>query len=107
MNAILPSSSITTDSTDTLAKYGGSVYEFLGDLHRKIAEYEESLSAEMSAPSTVSGDVVVSNGSAMEQIEPMNKNKYKNISACFKDVTMDGKRGIGKATIEKLCFFLG
>ena len=39
-------------------------------------------------------------------IEPMNKNKYKHVSECFKDVTVDGKRGIGKATIEKVCFFL-
>jgi ERCC4-type nuclease len=31
-----------------LAKYGGSIYEFLGDLHRKIDDYEESLSPEMS-----------------------------------------------------------
>jgi hypothetical protein len=37
---------------------------------------------------------------------PMNKNKLKHVSECFKDVTMDGKRGIGKATIEKLCYFL-
>jgi len=38
---------------------------------------------------------------------PMNKNKYKHVSECFKDVTVDGKRGIGKATVEKLCYFLG
>jgi ERCC4-type nuclease len=73
-----------------LAKYNGSIYEFLGDLHRKIDEYEESLSPEMSPPSP-----------------PMNKNKLKHVSECFKDVTMDGKRGIGKATIEKVCYFLG
>ena len=85
-----------------LAKYGGSIYEFLGDLHRKIAEYEESLSPEMSPPSPPSPS-----GLVCESIEPMNKNKYKHVSECFKDVTVDGKRGIGKATIEKLCFFLG
>jgi len=82
-----------------LAKYDGSIYEFLGDLHRKIAEYEESLSPEMSPPSPT--------GLVSESIEPMNKNKYKHVSECFKDVTVDGKRGIGKPTIEKVCFFLG
>ena len=82
-----------------LAKYGGSIYEFLGDLHRKIAEYEESLSPEMSPPSPT--------GLVSDSIEPMNKNKYKHVSECFKDVTVDGKRGIRKATIEKVCFFLG
>jgi ERCC4-type nuclease len=76
-----------------LAKYGGSIYEFLGDLHRKIGDYEESLSPEMSPPSPLS--------------PPMNKHKLKHVSECFKDVTMDGKRGIGKVTIEKVCFFLG
>ena len=82
-----------------LAKYGGSMYEFLGDLHRKIDDYEESLSPEMSP---VTGRVTVSNGSDMES---MNKNKLKHVSACFKDVG-DGKRNIGKATIEKLTYFL-
>ncbi len=82
-----------------LAKYGGSIYEFLGDLHRKIANYEESLSPEMSPPSPT--------GLVSESIEPMNKNKYKHVSECFKDVTVDGKRGIGKLTVEKLCYFLG
>lgn len=103
-----------------LAKYGGSLYEFLGDLHRKIGEYEESLSPEMSPPSpeagsgTVSVSVSVSGATknttftaATAAIEPMNKNKYKHVSECFKDVMADGKRGIGKATIEKVCFFLG
>ena len=80
-----------------LAKYGGSMYEFLGDLHRKISDYEESLSPEMSPPS----------GAVAESIEPMNKNKYKHVSECFKDVTVDGKRGIGKLTVEKVCYFLG
>jgi ERCC4-type nuclease len=80
-----------------LAKYGGSIYEFLGDLQRKIGEYEESLSPEMSPPSPT--------GLVPESIEPMNKNKLKHVSKCFKDVG-DGKRNIGKATIEKLCYFL-
>ena len=82
-----------------LAKYGGSIYEFLGDLHRKIADYEESLSPEMSPPSLT--------GLMSESIEPMNKNKYKHVSECFKDITVDGKRGIGKLTVEKVCYFLG
>jgi ERCC4-type nuclease len=75
-----------------LAKYGGSIYEFLGDLHRKIAEYEESVTTVIPPETT---------------IEPMNKNKYKHVSECFKDILIDGKRGIGKLTVEKLCFFLG
>jgi ERCC4-type nuclease len=83
-----------------LAKYGGSMYEFLGDLHRKIDDYEESMSPEELSGSPAAGLVA-------ECIEPMNKNKYKHVSECFKDVTVDGKRGIGKATVEKLCFFLG
>lgn len=82
-----------------LTKYGGSIYEFLGDLHRKIANYEESVSPEMSPPSPT--EVVP------ESIEPMNKNKYKHVSECFKDITVDGKRGIGKLTVEKVCYFLG
>jgi ERCC4-type nuclease len=86
-----------------LSKYGGSIYEFLGDLHRKIANYEESVSPEMSPPSPDAGPDTVSNASVME---PMNKNKYKHVSACFADIAMDGKRGIGKATIEKLIYFL-
>jgi ERCC4-type nuclease len=77
-----------------LAKYGGSVYEFLGDLRRKIANYEDhsssSLDMAVSAPAPA----------------PMNKNKLKLVSECFKDITTDGKRGIGKATIEKLTYFL-
>jgi ERCC4-type nuclease len=81
-----------------LAKYGGSIYEFLGDLHRKIANYEESLSPEMSPPSPTFES---------QEIQPMNKNKYKHVSECFKDVTVDGKRGIGKLTVEKVCYFLG
>ena len=91
-------------ATAILAKYGGSVYEFLGDLHKKIANYEESLSPEMSPPSPDAGPHGVTiNASVME---PMNKNKLKHISACFADIAMDGKRGIGKATIEKVCYFL-
>ena len=86
-----------------LAKYGGSIYEFLGDLHRKIADYEESLSPEMSPPSPDAGGVMPTE----TMIQPMNKNKYKHVSECYKDVTVDGKRGIGKLTVEKLCFFLG
>jgi ERCC4-type nuclease len=82
-----------------LAKYGGSMYEFLCDLHRKIDDYEESLSPEMSPPAGA--------GVVAESIELMNKNKYKHVSECFKDVTVDGKRGIGKATVEKVCYFLG
>jgi ERCC4-type nuclease len=85
-----------------LAKYGGSMYEFLGDLHRKIDDYEESMSPEMSPPAGV-GPHGATNISV---IEPMNKNKYKHVSACFADIAMDGKRGIGKATIEKLTYFL-
>jgi ERCC4-type nuclease len=81
-----------------LAKYGGSMYEFLGDLHRKIDEYEESLSPEMSPPAPTMES---------QEIQPMNKNKYKHVSECFKDVTVDGKRGIGKLTVEKVCYFLG
>jgi len=82
-----------------LAKYGGSMYEFLGDLHRKIDDYEESMS-----PEELSG---APTGLVPESIEPMNKNKYKHVSECFKDVTVDGKRGIGKLTVEKVCYFLG
>jgi hypothetical protein len=91
-----------------LAKYNGSIYEFLGDLHRKIANYEESVSPQMLPPSPSPSPVVLASDS-IEPVEPMNKNKYKHVSECFKDataVTVDGKRGIGKATVEKLCYFL-
>jgi hypothetical protein len=37
--------------------------------------------------------------------EPMNKNKLKHITECFKGGG-GGKRGIGKATVEKLTYFL-
>jgi len=89
-----------------LAKYGGSLYEFLGDLHRKIANYEESISPEMSPPSPKTSSNVVASPTDTT-VEPINKNKYKHVSECFKDVTVDGKRGIGKATVEKVCYFLG
>ena len=81
-----------------MKKYDGSVYEFLADLRRKLNDYEESISPQMSPPSP--SPVLVP-----ESIEPMNKNKLKHVSECFKDVG-DGKRNIGKATIEKLCYFL-
>ncbi len=86
-----------------LAKYGGSIYEFLGDLHRKINDYDESLSPEMSPPA----GAVPHGATNISVIEPMNNNKYKHVSECFKDVTVDGKRGIGKLTVEKVCYFLG
>ena len=103
-----------------LAKYGGSIYEFLGDLHRKIGDYEESLSPEMSPPSPSHSGLALEIVATTEETRaqdthtqaptptpaPMNKNKLKHVSECFKDVTMDGKRGIGKVTIEKVCFFL-
>lgn len=91
-------------ATAILTKYGGSLYEFLVDLHRKINNYEESLSPEMSPPSP---QQILPHVPFLEGIEPMNKNKLKHVSECFKDVTIDGKRGIGKVTVEKLCFFLG
>jgi hypothetical protein len=100
-----------------LAKYGGSLYEFLGDLRRKIGEYEESLSPEMSPPSppVLALEIVATETTqatdttrmpTQDAPAPMNKNKLKLVSECFKDITTDGKRGIGKATIEKLCYFL-
>jgi len=85
-----------------LSKYGGSIYEFLADLHRKIANYEESVSPEMSPPSPSSAEII---GTSAQLYEPMNKNKLKHVSECFKGVG-DGKRGIGKATVEKLTYFL-
>ena len=87
-----------------LAKYGGSIYDFLGDLHRKIANYEESVSPEMSppSPSSITADVA---GTQAQVYEPMNKNKLKHVSECFKGV-VDGKRNIGKAAVEKLTYFL-
>jgi hypothetical protein len=87
-----------------LAKYGGSIYEFLGDLHRKIDDYEESMS-----PEELSGSPAGLVSEATDTIlsSPMNKNKYKHVSECFKDLAVDGKRGIGKLTVEKVCYFLG
>ena len=87
-----------------LAKYGGSIYEFLGDLNRKIDEYEESMSPEMSPHSGAGLDLAIVLTGARPP-SPMNKNKLKHVSECFKDVG-DGKRGIGKLTVEKLCYFL-
>ena len=86
-----------------LAKYGGSIYEFLGDLHRKISDYEESVSPQMSPPSPNAGPDVTTHRPVME---PMNKNKLKHVSECFADIAIDGKRGIGKLTVEKLTYFL-
>lgn len=79
-----------------LAKYGGSIYEFLGDLHRKIGEYEANIASSSSLDMAVSAPAP----------EAMNKHKLKHVSECFADIAMDGKRGIGKATIEKLTYFL-
>ena len=84
-----------------LAKYGGSIYEFLGDLHRKIGEYDVNIASSLS--STLEMAMVPSTPAAPV---PMNKNKLKHVSECFADIAMDGKRGIGKATIEKLTYFL-
>jgi len=92
-----------------LAKYGGSIYEFLGDLNRKIGEYEESVSPEEMSGSPAGVVVLASEATDATDTRPpsaMNKNKYKHVSECFKDVTVDGKRGIGKLTVEKLCYFL-
>ena len=87
-----------------LAKYGGSIYEFLGDLHRKIDDYEESLSPEMSPP-VMELELVSTDATDTRPPSPMNKNKLKHVSECFRDIG-DGKRNIGKATIEKVCYFL-
>ena len=91
-----------------LSKYGGSIYEFLADLHRKVNDYEESLSPEMSPPPAPTP--APAPALPPPAIATMNKNKFKHVSACFSDIstttTTDSKRGIGKATIEKLCYFL-
>ena len=95
-----------------MKKYGGSVYEFLADLRRKLNDYEESVSPQMSSPSSVL-DLVSTKETPTDATEdtharppsPMNKNKLKHVSECFKDIG-DGKRNIGKATIEKVCYFL-
>ena len=94
-------------ATGIMKKYNGSVYEFLADLRRKINDYEESVSPQMSAPSPPASSLTQQIHSRDAPTVPMNNNKLKHVSECFKDVTMDGKRGIGKATIEKVCFFLG
>lgn len=88
-----------------LSKYGGSIYEFLADLHRKVNDYEESLSPEMSPPAPAPAPAPVP-ARPPPAIATLNKNKLKHVSECFTDITMEGKRGIGKATIEKLCYFL-
>ena len=101
-------------ATGIMKKYGGSVYEFLADLRRKLNDYEESVSPQMSAPvmdldlvSTKETPTKETPTDATDAIppSPMNKNKLKHVSECFKDIG-DGKRNIGKATIEKVCYFL-
>ena len=94
-----------------MKKYGGSVYEFLADLRRKLSDYEESVSPQMSSTSPVMELEIVSTKETRTKDtdarppSPMNKNKLKHVSECFKDIG-DGKRNIGKATIEKVCYFL-
>jgi hypothetical protein len=103
-------------ATGIMKKYGGSVYEFLADLRRKLNNYEESVSPQMSAPLPVMDLELVSTKETPTKEtptkdtdarppSPMNKNKLKHVSECFRDIG-DGKRNIGKATIEKLCYFL-
>jgi len=87
-------------ATSIMKKYDGSVYEFLADLRRKLNDYEDSLSPELSPSSPSSSATATATAP-----EPMNKNKLKHVSECFKDVG-DGKRNIGKVTIEKVCYFL-
>ena len=94
-----------------MKKYGGSVYEFLADLRRKLSDYEESVSPQMSSTSPgldleiVSTKETRTDATDARPPSPMNKNKLKHVSECFKDIG-DGKRNIGKATIEKVCYFL-
>ena len=102
-------------ATGIMKKYGGSVYEFLADLRRKLNDYEESVSPQMSSPvpvpvplpglELVSTKDTDATDTQTRPPSPMNKNKLKHVSECFKDVG-DGKRNIGKATIEKVCYFL-
>ena len=103
-------------ATGIMKKYGGSVYEFLADLRRKLSDYEESVSPQMSSTSPVMELEIVStketrtketptDATDARPPSPINKNKLKHVSECFKDIG-DGKRNIGKATIEKLCYFL-
>ena len=101
-------------ATGIMKKYGGSVYEFLADLRRKINDYEESVSPQMSAP-VMELEIVSTKETPTKETptketdtrppSPMNKNKLKHVSECFRDIG-DGKRNIGKATIEKVCYFL-
>jgi len=96
-----------------MKKYDGSVYEFLGDLRRKLNDYEESISPQMSPPSPVMDldlELVPTKETPTDSTDarppsPMNKNKLKHVSECFRDIG-DGKRNIGKVTIEKVCYFL-
>jgi ERCC4-type nuclease len=108
-------------ATGIMKKYGGSVYEFLADLRRKLSDYEESVSPQMSSPvpvpvplpglelvstkDTDATDATDATDTQTRPPSPMNKNKLKHVSECFKDIG-DGKRNIGKATIEKMCYFL-
>ena len=96
-------------ATGIMKKYNGSIYEFLADLRRKINDYEESVSPQMSSPSMVFNLEFAStkdtDATDARPPSPMNKNKLKHVSECFKDIG-DGKRNIGKVTIEKVCYFL-
>jgi hypothetical protein len=100
-------------ATGIMKKYGGSLYEFLGDLRRKLNNYEESVSPQMSAPlpvmdldlELVSTKETPTDSTDARPPSPMNKNKLKHVSECFRDIG-DGKRNIGKVTIEKVCYFL-
>jgi ERCC4-type nuclease len=99
-------------ATGIMNKYSGSLYEFLADLRRKLNDYEESVSPQMSAPLPVMDlelvsikDTDATDATDARPPSPMNKNKLKHVSECFKDIG-DGKRNIGKATIEKVCYFL-
>ena len=103
-------------ATGIMKKYGGSLYEFLADLRRKLNNYEESVSPQMSSPLPVLDlelvstketptDATPTDAMDVRPPSPMNKNKLKHVSECFKDIG-DGKRNIGKATIEKVCYFL-
>ena len=97
-------------ATGIMKKYNGSVYEFLADLRRKLNDYEESVSPQMSTPSSTVFNLEIVSTKETDATDarppsPMNKNKLKHLSECFKDIG-DGKRNIGKATIEKLCYFL-
>ena len=94
-------------ATGIMKKYNGSIYEFLADLRRKINDYEESVSPQMSSPVMDLEIVSTKETDATDARppSPMNKNKLKHVAGCFKDIG-DGKRNIGKVTIEKVCYFL-